>query len=75
MMERKVYPTREQAIYSGIIDKLQERFADALLGFDLPAIARRVLHKERGGYVIGVDDATFWDVAASNAIVNLPHLN
>lgn len=35
MMERKVYPTREQAIYSGIVDKLQERFADALLGFDL----------------------------------------
>lgn len=32
-------------MYGGIVDKLQERFADALLGFDLPAIARRVLHK------------------------------
>lgn len=47
-------------MYGGIVDKLQERFADALLGFDLPVIAQRVPHKERGGYVIGVDDATFW---------------
>lgn len=72
--KEKFIPSREQATYGGIVDKLQERFADALLGFDLQAIARRVLHKERGGYVIGADDATFWDVAASNAIVNLPHL-
>jgi len=69
----RVYPTREEAIYSGIIDLLETRFANAVTGFDVEAISRRVLRKERGGCVIG--EPRFWDVAASNAIVNLPHLS
>ena len=68
----RVYPTREEAIYGGIIDLLETRFANAVAGFDVEAIAWRVLRKEHGGYVI--DETRFWDVAASNAIVNLPHL-
>ena len=68
----RVYPTREEAIYGGIIDLLETRFANAVTGFDVEAIARRVLRKEHGGYTI--DETRFWDVAASNAIVNLPHL-
>jgi len=67
------YATREEAIYSGIIDLLETRFANAITGFDVEAIARRVLRKENGGYVI--DETRFWDVAASNAIVSLPHLS
>lgn len=67
-----VYQTREAAIYGGIIDLLETRFANATTGFDVEAIARRVLRKEHGGYVI--DETQFWDVAAANAIVNLPHL-
>lgn len=51
---------------------LETRFANAVTGFDVEAIARRALRKEHGGYVI--DETRFWDVAASNAIVNLPHL-
>lgn len=69
----RVYPTREEAIYGGIIDLLETRFANAITGFDVEAIARRVLRKAHGGYVI--DETRFWDVAASNAIVNLPHLS
>ena len=66
------YATREEAIYGGIIDLLETRFANAVTGFDVDAIARRVLRKENGGYVI--NETQFWDVAAANAIVNLPHL-
>lgn len=69
----RVYPTREAAIYGGIIDLLETRFANAVTGFDVEAIARRVLRKENGGYVI--NETRFWDVAAANAIVNLPHLS
>lgn len=69
----RVYPTREEAIYGGIIDLLETRFANAVAGFDVEAVAWRVLRKEHGGYVI--DETRFWDVAASNAIVNLPHLS
>lgn len=69
----RVYPTREEAVYGGINDLLETRFANAVAGFDVEAIARRVLRKEHGGYVI--DETRFWDVAASNAIVNLPHLS
>ena len=68
-----VYQTREAAIYGGIIDLLETRFANAVTGFDVEAIARRVLRKEHGGYTI--DKTKFWDVAAANAIVNLPHLS
>lgn len=67
-----VYHSREAAIYGGIIDLLETRFANAETGFDVEAIARRVLRKEHGGYVI--DETKFWDAAAANAIVNLPHL-
>lgn len=67
------YATREAAIYGGIIDLLETRFANAVTGFDVEAIARRVLRKENDGYVI--DETRFWDVAASSAIVNLPHLS
>ena len=67
------YATREEAIYSGIIDLLETRFANAVTGFDVEAIARQVLRKEHGGYVI--DETRFWGVAASNAIVNPPHLS
>lgn len=69
----RVYPTREAAIYGGIIDLLETRFSNAVTGFDVESIARRVLRKEHGGYVI--DETRFWDVAAANAIVNLPHLS
>jgi hypothetical protein len=68
-----VYQTREAAIYGGIIDLLETRFANAVTGFDVEAIARRVLRKEHGGYTI--DETRFWDAAASNAIVSLPHLS
>lgn len=69
----KVYQTRGEAVYGGIIDLLETRFANAVAEFDVEAIARRVLRKENGGYII--DETRFWDVAASNAIVNLPHLS
>lgn len=68
-----VYQTREAAIHGGIIDLLETRFANAVTGFDVEAIARRVLRKEHGGYTI--DENLFWDVAAANAIVNLPRLS
>lgn len=44
-----VYQTREAAIYGGIIDLLETRFDNAVTGFDVEAIARRVLRKDHGG--------------------------
>lgn len=65
-MEKATYTTREEAIDREIIEVIEA--GDATIeDYDIDAIADVVLGDYEDGYVLKVDEATFWDIVADNA--------
>lgn len=65
-MENATYTTREEAIDSEIIEVIEAGDATSE-DYDLDAIADAVIGDYEDGYVLKVDEATFWDIVADNA--------
>ena len=65
-MENATYTTRKEAIEREIIAAIEAGDATSE-DYDIDAIADAVIGDYEDGYVLKVDEATFWDIVADNA--------